>query len=180
MTEHLTVDEVALHLDGRLTPPAQARADQHLAECPDCRAELVALSGVLRRDRGRRRWLKPVATVAALAAAAIVLFIIMPGTPEPTYREPAITTTPAPVGITPRGPTTGVPRLVWTRVPHADRYRLTLFDSTGSVLWESQTTDTSAALPVLHPRSRYFWQVEAETGFHRSIKSDVMEFVLIR
>ncbi|HEY7193219.1 MAG TPA: zf-HC2 domain-containing protein [Gemmatimonadales bacterium] len=179
MTEHLTVDEVALHLEGRLPGADQSRVDRHLTECAECRAELVALSRVLRRNRGRRRWLTPAAALA-VAAAAVLLFIIIPSTPEPSYREPAVSTTPAPVAITPRGPSRGVTRLVWTRVPHADRYRLTVFDSSGTVVSESQTTDTSAAMPVLHSGTRYFWQVEAETGFHRSIKSDVIEFVFLK
>ena len=178
MTAHLSVDDVALHLDGRLSASEQSRVDQHLAECDECRAELVALSGVLRTTRRKTRWYLP---VGAVAAAAVIALLLRPGSEDqPDYREPAVTTTPAPVGIAPRGTTSGVPRLVWTRVPHAERYRLTLFDSTGTVLWESQSTDTSIALPGLRSGVRYFWQVQAETGFKRSIKSDMIEFVLVK
>lgn len=182
MSEHLSADDVALHLDGVLTAADQARIEQHLADCDECRAELIAVSRVLRtRPRPyRRRWLVPVGLAAAAVAA---LVIIGPGLWKqpslPSYREPAVSTTPAPIGIAPRGPSAGPVRLIWTRVPHAERYRLTVFDRTGLVIWESQTTDTSVALPGsvhLHPRVPYFWQVEAQTSWNRWITSDVVEF----
>jgi anti-sigma factor RsiW len=179
MTAHLSVDELALHLDGRLSPAQQARLDQHLAECDDCRTELVELSRVLRTAPRRKRWYVPVGAVAA--AAAVVALLVWPGSQEqPNHREPAVTMAPAPVGIAPRGPTTGTPRLVWTSVPHAARYRLTVFDSTGAVIWESQTKDTSVEVvaSTLRRRVRYFWQVAAETGFDRWIRSDMVEFVI--
>jgi len=180
MTDHLSAEDLASHLDGVLPPGERTRVDQHLAECHECRAELIAASRVLRTKPGRRRWFIP--TTIAAAAAAAVLVLWRSGTDDtfpPQYREPAVSTTPAPIGLAPRGVTAAPVRLIWTRVPHAERYRLTVFDSTGAVLWESQTTDTSIAVPrsvQLRPRAPYFWQVEAQTSWNRSIKSDVVEF----
>ena len=68
---------------------------------------------------------------------------------------------------------------MWTSVPHAERYRLTLFDATGKVVWESQASDTVATLPTtieLTPSASYFWRVEAQTGWNRWVKSDLVEF----
>ena len=176
MTEHLSVDHVANQLDGVLSGSALARIEQHLAACDQCRAELIAVSRVLRNQPRGRRWVLPI----GLAAAAVVaLLFIKPSLRAPNYREPAVSTTPAPVGLAPRGPTAAPLRLIGTRVPHAQRYRMTVFDSSGSVIWESQTTDTSIALPrTVNLRSRvpYFWQVEAQTSWNRWIKSDVVEF----
>ncbi|HTI06010.1 MAG TPA: zf-HC2 domain-containing protein [Gemmatimonadales bacterium] len=178
MTDHLSAADVAAHLDGVLPPTELARVDQHLAECDECRAELIALAQLLRTQPRRRRWVIP----ASLAAAAVVaLVIIGPRLSQepPSYREPAVSTTPAPIAVAPRGPSAIPIRLIWTRVPHAERYRLTVFDSTGLAIWESQTTDTAIALPGtvrLRPRVAYFWQVEAQTAWNRWIRSDLVEF----
>jgi len=182
MTDHLSADDVAVYLEGQLSDAQRSRTERHFAECDECRAELVELSRLFRTRPRKRRWYLP---VGVAAAAAVALWMLYPSIPPPTnFREPAVTTTLAPVVIAPRGRTAQAPTLVWTRVPHAERYRVTLFDSSGTVLWESQSppapADTSVVLPVhLRPGARYFWQVEAETGFHRSVKSDVVEFTLI-
>lgn len=180
MTDHLSVEDVASHLDGVLPPTELTRVDQHLANCEECRAELIALSRLLRTRPHRRRWLVPVGlTAAAVAALVIIGPRLSEPPPVPTYREPAVSVTPAPIPIAPRGATAAPIRLIWTRVAHAERYRLTVFDSTGSVIWESQTTDTSVALPGttrLQPRVAYFWEVEAQTSWNRWIRSDVVEF----
>jgi putative zinc finger protein len=182
MTEHFGSDDVAAYLDGVLSSAERARVEQHLADCDECRAELIALSRVLRtRPSRRRRYV----LVGAAAAAAVVALLMWPEswqTPaSPNYREPAVSTTPAPIGLAPRGATAAAPRLVWTRVPYAARYRLTLFDTTGTVIWESQSPDTSVALPTtlrLRPGIRYFWQVEAQTSWNRWIRSDAVQFML--
>ena len=179
MTDHLSVEDVASHLD-RVLPPAELiRVEQHLAECAECRAELIAVSRMLRTRPGTRRWYVPVG-LAAAAVAALLLIKPSLAPPDPNYREPAVSTTPAPIGLAPHGPTAATPiRLLWTRVPHAERYRLTVFDSTGSVVWESQTAETSIVMPGsvrLQPRVPYFWQVEAQTSWNRWIKSAMVEF----
>jgi hypothetical protein len=183
MNEHSSSADIAAYLDGVLAPQDRARVEQHVAECDDCRSELIAVSRVLSTIPRRRRWYVPAGIAAAAAAVALLVWPGLPADRQPSFREPAVTTTPAPIGIVPRGRTAGTPQLVWTRVPHAEHYRLTVFDSSGTVLWESPSTDTSIALPRtigLRPGIHYFWQVEAETGFNRSVKSDVIEFVLVK
>jgi len=90
-----------------------------------------------------------------------------------------ITATGAPTVVAPRGAVTGAPLLVWTSVPHADLYRITLFDDAGGSIWESQTRDTSVALPAsitLRSRASYYWRIEAQTGWNRWVASDLIEF----
>jgi hypothetical protein len=69
--------------------------------------------------------------------------------------------------------------LRWTAVPGADRYRVTLFDADGRVLFETQVPDTIAALAdsvSLQAGRPYFWKVEARTGFDRWTGSSLAEF----
>ncbi len=180
---HLETWEVAVYLDDALSPADRSRVERHLVDCDDCRTEIITVARLL-RTQPRRGWYIPIGIAAAAAAA--VLLLVWPGSIEepvgpPNYREPVVTTTVAPIGIAPRGAIATAPWLVWTRVPHADRYRLTLFDATGRVIWESQTRDTSAAFPKtigLQPRASYFWKVEAQTGWNRWVGSDLIEFSL--
>ena len=179
---HLSPADVAAYVDGVLPPSERSRVEGHLADCDACRSELVAVARLLRPQR-RRQWYVPI----GIAAAAALLLFVWPRAAQkapmspPNYREPVVTTTVAPLIVAPRGATTAPRRLVWTSVPHADRYRMTLFDATGAVLWESQTSDTTAAIPAtiaLRPGASYFWQVAAQTGWNRWVTSDLIDFSL--
>jgi hypothetical protein len=179
---HLESGEAAAYVDGALARSARSLIEAHLAECEGCRDEVIEVTRLLRTGSWRHRWQLP--TGVAAAAAAVVLLVVWPRPAHqpmesPEYREPALTTTVAPVVVAPRG-VVGVARaLVWTAVPHADRYRLNLFDDTGRVVWETQSGDTSALLPDsirLQPRASYLWKVEAQTGWNRWVSSDLVEF----
>jgi hypothetical protein len=195
---HLESGEVAAYLDGALAPSDRSRVEAHAAECDMCRTELIEAASLLRARPRVRRWYVPAGAVAA-AAAAVVLLIW--GRPDNApagaagYREPAVTTSVAPAVVAPRGVVSpapvnvpeGAPRgvpsngrlFVWTAVPRADRYRLTLFDGTGAVVWETQTPDTAAQLPDsirIRTRATYLWKVEAQTGWNRWVSSDLVEF----
>ncbi len=180
--KHLESGEVAAYLDRTLAPSERSRVEAHAAECAACRAELVEAASLLRTAPQRRRWYVPAGAVAA--AAAGVLLVVWSGSVKvapgpPSFREPALTTSVAPVVVAPRGVTGAATRLVWTGVPHADRYRLTLFDGTGRVVWETQASGTSVSLPDsirLRPGATYLWKVEAQTGWNRWVASDLVEF----
>ena len=179
---HLAVEDIAAFIDGALSPSVRARVEAHLANCDECRIEVIAVSRLLRERSPRRRLYLP--AVVAAAAAALVLIAIGRQSPVGTvpvrvYREPVITTAIAPAVVAPRGAVTAAPRLVWTSVSRADLYRVTLFDDTGRSIWESQTRDTSAALPTgitLRERSSYYWRIEAQTDWNRWVASDLIEF----
>jgi Putative zinc-finger len=180
---HLESGEVAAYLDRALAPADRARLEAHLVDCADCRSEMVAVARLLKARHQARRWYGPVGIAAA--AAALLLFLwLRPAAPpvgSPEYREPAVTTTISPAVVGPRGVVTVAHEFVWTAVPHADRYRLVLFDDTGRVVWETQTSDTSVLLPdsiELHEAATYLWKVQAQTGWNRWVDSDLVEFSL--
>ncbi len=181
--DHLENGEVAAYLDRALSPSDRSRIEEHLADCDACRAEVIEVARLLRTQPRRRDWYVP---LGVAAAAAAVLLLVWPRPVEepalpPNFREPVVSTTAAPSAIAPRGAIVAASRFVWTGVPHADRYRLTVFDATGRVVWETQTGDTAVGLPEsirLQREASYFWKIEAQTGWNRWVGSDLIEFSL--
>lgn len=183
-------DTIAALAEGTLEEAARAALLPHLAECPRCRravasvARALADPGIAREvaavtGAGRRRFLR-VAIPAAAAAVLLLLFGWPRGLNEhgTEHRAPP-TATAVPVPIAPIGVVAGAGSLQWTAVPGADRYRLTLSEASGRVVYESQVTDTMAVLPesvVLVPGYSYIWLVEARTGFDRWSTSRLVEF----
>ena len=176
---HLEPGDLAAYVDGALSPEDRSRIELHLVDCDACRDELRAVVQLVGGAPRRRTWYLPIGIAAAAAAITLLIVHPMRHHPAPANREPMVTTTVAPVVVVPRG-TGGIPRsLVWTSVPHADRYRLTLFDDTGRAIWDTQATDTSVSLPariVLLPGGSYFWKVEAQTGWNRWVSSALVRF----
>ena len=183
LTAHLTEMEVAAFVDRGLQPDGRARVARHLVGCDACRSEVVAITR-LTRARHRPRWL-PLIPLAA-AAAALLLYL-GPGqrreAAEPPFREPALTVAPAPTPITPRGEIEHIAAITWSTVPHADRYVVTVFDSTGSVVWRARTIDTMLAVPrstatLLSRHVPYYWKVAARVEAGRWVNSDLVSFTL--
>lgn len=179
---HLESATVAAYLDGTLPPQDRARVEAHAAECAECRRELIEVAHVLHGRSRRPRW--RLAIGLASAAAGLLLLLVWPRSGErpggaPGYREPVVTTTVSPAAIAPRGEIPTATALTWTAIPGVDRYRLTLFDETGRVVWETQRSDTSALLPDsvhLQRGARYLWKVEAQTSWDRWVGSELVEF----
>lgn len=181
-------DTIAALAEGTLDDIGRAAALRHLAECPRCRGIVASVAKVLGDPtvgreitalRGGRRRLLRLAIPAA--AAAIVLLIAMPArrADVPPHRAPTITAVSSPVPVSPAGIVADVDLLRWSSVSGADRYRTTLFDDAGTVVYETQTADTVVALPdsvQLAPRRSYLWKVEARTGWGRWSASDLVEF----
>jgi hypothetical protein len=175
---------IADFVEGRLVSDVRARVVDHLLTCARCRALVRATAGIAAtwpapteaRKRGWHRWAVP---LAAAAAALIILVWPRPddGT-APNLREPALTRTVAPTPIHPRTSVARLERLVWSSVPHAERYRARLYDDQGTVLWQVETTDTAVAIPAGQPLppGSYFWRVEAETEWRRWAASDLIAF----
>jgi hypothetical protein len=180
-SEHLESGLVASYLDGGLPPERRARVEAHAAECAACRWELIEVARLLHSRRRRPAWY---AGAAAVAAAAVIAILVWPGSPSQPggagdYRERAGTTTVAPAALAPQGLSLGLTRLEWTSVPRNRGYHVTLYDDRGSVLWETETSDTVAPLPDrirLTPGTTYFWRVEARTGWHRWTSSGLTPF----
>jgi len=179
---HPDATELSAYLDGALAEADRARVEAHLAGCAECRSDVAAVAQLLSTAPRRR-----VAVPVGLAAAAVLALLLVPALDLPSrlgrspLREPAVTTTAAPIAIEPRGAVDSVRALVWSAVPHASRYRLALLDSAGTVVWRLETVDTVAALPEtvrLRAGAPYFWKVDAETGFDRWVGSELSDFTV--
>lgn len=145
---------------------ARAIADPGIAR------EVATIRGIHRRTVYR------IALPLAAAAALLLVFSWPRNREGGGHRgEPPVASTPnpiAPVGVV----ASGSP-LQWTAVAGADRYRVTLSDPSGRLLYETQVTDTVVSLPdsiVLVPGRSYVWLVEARTGFDRWSTSRLVEF----
>ena len=182
-TSHLSEATIARLLDGDLSGAERQAAEAHLAECSACRDELAEVRAILRSAPERRR-LVPRRLVAAAAAAALLFFVWpwaerAPEEPLP-HRDPALTTTLAPRAVHPVGTVADTRSLDWTSVPGARRYRVTLFDANGEVVWQALPSDTFASLPdslILRP-ALYYWQVKAEATPGRWVESELTAFTL--
>jgi len=178
---HLEATEVAAYLDRTLGLAERARAEAHLAECDGCRREVTEVSGLVRvrnRARGPSRLLVPLAVAAALVLVLARRDLMR--SDQPLMREPGLVTAATPVPIAPRGVASSH-RFLWSAVPGADRYRLTLFAHDGAVAWEVQVAETTATLPTttrLVTGALYYWKVEARVGFQRWLASDLTEFAV--
>jgi hypothetical protein len=177
----------------------------HLVACNTCREELAALVTVVgapevRAELDRPEWLSRDAPVmpirrravriagGALAAAAVTLFAVKAvamrerSVEVPTaIRHATIDVAAAPRLIFPMGNVARVDTLVWTAVPHADRYRVTVFDESGATAWEGEAADTFVAVPGnewSRWRGALRWRVRARTSFDRWVDSEFGDFTV--
>ena len=181
---HLDPAIIAAYVERVISGDERARVDAHLAECDECRREVVAVSDLVHRAR-TPAW-RSARVIIPLAAAAGLLLVLSPWRVirdiDPAHREPAVIASQPPTVRAPMGPVVEAPSVIWSEVRGANRYRVTLYDSTGRVLWEAATTDTLVALPdslALRHDARYFWRVHARTGFDRWTESNLVEFRLM-
>jgi hypothetical protein len=178
---HPGADDLAAYLDRKLDDSARAEVEAHVAWCDECRAEVREVSGILRSDGGKprryRAWIGP----AVAAAAAIVLLVAYPRGPSapddtPAHRDVPGALDPAPILTSPVPDAEDLDGRIlrWTRVERADRYRVTVFDTAGTVLWRAVTPDTSVSLPDaagLVAGTSYLWRVDARVGVDRWVES---------
>src|SRR2546428_10426155 len=93
---HLTAMEIAAYVDHGLVAAARARVRSHLAECDECRSEVIAVAR-LARTGSRHRW----KTLVPLTAGAALVLHIAPGqrpsdATAPVFPQPRATTRRAP------------------------------------------------------------------------------------
>jgi hypothetical protein len=166
----------------------------HLASCARCRAALASLARALADPDVARevnlleaapghRWHRFV--LPAAAAAAIFLFLgpldLFWQRPVNLHRAPTLTNGSLPTTVTPQGAVADVAELRWTPVEGADRYRVTVFDAEGRVVYEVEPVTAVAPFPdsvQLTPGRQYLWKVEARVGFDRWVASDMVGFSL--
>jgi hypothetical protein len=183
-SEHLTENQIVAFLSHELEGSARRNVELHLARCAECRDEIVSVTEILRPRRNRHGIPWRVLAPAAAAAAAIMLLVAGPLSrrgPEDViqHRDAQTQVSTVPTPVSPTGLVSDVEHLVWHLVDGADRYRLTLFDAAGVVLWKTATTDTVAALPdsvLLNPGASYLWRLEARVGWDLWDASDLIDF----
>jgi hypothetical protein len=190
-------DDAIAALAGGDYSAAESDAMAHVAACANCRARVAAItrlmddaivkSEISALDAPRRfmppswsrRQFTVTGTLLAAAAAAIVMLgplrssISLDKTP---YRETAITVTSAPRIVSPTELTSIADSLRWTSVSQADLYRVRIWNTEGTVVWSTDTRDTTVTLPhVIQPGASYMWEVSARTGWDRWVSSDFVE-----
>jgi hypothetical protein len=142
-----------------------------------------------RTSRGRRPYLTRIAAAGLAAAAALFIAVrVLPSNgpgaeTSAALRHATIDVAHASVPVAPRGEVRHVDAMVWTSVPHADLYRVSIFNSQGQVVWEAEVSDTTATPPVellQQSSGELRWRVKARTSFDQWIDSDFAEFSLKR
>ena len=188
---HLDDETIAALAEGSLGADASAAALPHLAECDSCRIAVASVARALgdaevaheRRSLGRLR--RPALSRFAIPAAAAAVLLLLVARPWESpddvgsHRSPHVTVGASPTPVSPIGTVSDVETLRWTPVAGADRYRVTVFDASGTVRFESEVVESSLALPDsvgLAPATRYFWKVEARVGADRWTASELVEF----
>lgn len=189
MPDCLDDDTIAALAEGALGAEARSVAMAHVGSCVRCRRAVSSVARSLLdpgvsleiRATARPRF-RLLTVVSGIAAAVLIAFVALPWRTvrdSPTHRAPTITAGASPVLVAPVGVVAQAHELRWTDVEGADRYRVTLFDATGGVLYETQTPDTVVALPgsvSLEQGREYFWKAEARIGWNRWSASDLVGF----
>jgi len=169
---HVNEFEMAAYVDRRLGPADRERVEGHLAECADCRSEMLEVRGFLRQAARPRRLF---VGASLLAAAAALVLIVRPATID-VVRGGDTESTLIAYGPTGEAPLTSL-RFVWGAVPGVASYRLTISGADGAPVWSGSVADTAWALPdsvTLRADLRYLWVADAllddgstrSTGLH--------------
>ena len=187
----LDEETLAAAVDGTVDPVRRSAVTAHLSTCARCRSAVAAVSRImadgavaaeaaaLDRQRPTRRWHLPLSLAAAAALALLLVWPRPVDNGAAIHRDPTITAGSTPVPLSPIGTVADGRRMHWRAVAGADRYRLTLFDAQGHVLFETQLADTALTLPdsvAPVPGRALLWKVEARTGWDRWAVSELVEF----
>jgi anti-sigma factor RsiW len=177
MTTHLSEAVMAAYVDGSLPKAERRQADAHIADCSQCREELVAVSGLVHAPRMRPATWLPLAAAASIAVVAIALTVGRPGGDTAILRgtdETAALRASQPAD----GAALELPaRFAWLRAADALEYRVTVTDAAGGIVAERVTPDTSAIIAVLPPAS-YRWNVTAILGSGSVLSSGMRAFTV--
>ena len=168
ITSHPDTEALAAYLSDGLSPAERQTLEAHLAECRDCRAELVGARRllVLRRAQLRRKVVLPAAAAAAVAAVVLLAPVREGSRSEHRLRDlpvsrPAISVIAPAEGME---VTLAGLRFVWRGYGSASLYRLTVTDVSGHQVWVGETSDTVLTIPGnlnLERDREYLWYVDA-------------------
>lgn len=187
---HLTSEELAAYLDGRLDSAVVARLESHMAQCRDCRGEMVAARATLESAKTISR--RPLAAHvtrrrAWLIAASVLVVASIPvlqrglRSRADAIRERATTRTSSHIEVVaPEGQPVSAESVTftWRRVAQESICRLTVTDPSGTALFTLSTPDTVASSSGrnLQPGRSYLWYVDCLTSDGRSLSSGIRTF----
>jgi hypothetical protein len=183
---HLSVDDIAAMIDGRLPATRRAAVEAHLAECSQCRREFVDASAVVgstpaSSPRWSRRWI-PLVAAAAIVVVAVPLIrgrgtSARRGDERTTSKMMTTISTLAPASDS--RPMSDSLAFTWHAVSGVNTYTLSVTDSAGAPIYRTNTGDTVVG-PIaklrLTPGASYYWNVDALNSDGSSIKSAPVSF----
>ena len=186
---HLSVDQLAAHLERRLRGTEREAVVAHLVECDACRREYIATAEIV--GAARRKWL--VGSGIGLAAAAVLVFAVLPRALPPTETTVArdvpaqrASAPDVPVPIRLGAPADGERitgsnvRLSWHPDGNDALYRITVLTADGAVVWKAETRDTTVTLPTTTPvaaGATYYWIIDALHADGRVARSPASAFI---
>lgn len=179
---HLESRDVAAYVDRALDPAERDSIEAHLADCTECRNEIIQVTRLRRVAGVRRKWW----FVIPAAAAAVLAIVLLPSKEPggPVLRDGPPELGPALILVVPTdsalstlsGPPTS---FTWRSLDSVVSYRVTIADDSGDVVWTATSGDTAVQMPAsirLRLDRRYFWFVDALLPDGRSVASDVRTF----
>ena len=187
---HLSVDELAAHLERRLHGTEREVVVAHLVECAECRREYIEAGEVV--GAARPKWVGVRAGIG-LAAAAAVVFAVMPrpfpptsttSTPDVAMQRNSLREASGSVRVA--APQNGQHlagpevRLSWHPEGNDVLYRVTVQTEAGAAVWKAETHDTSYTLPStanLTSGMTYYWIIDALHADGRYARSSANAFI---
>lgn len=188
MRGHVSPNHIAAYIDRALDDITRRQFEDHLAECTECRAELV---GAHRALRGRPLHRRPMVMGPVIAAAAIVLFMVMPRGPTSSSAPPVLRAGSDTLNGIQRvqavRPAAGASiraddrTFIWQTIAEGANYRMSLTQLDGAPMWSLETMDTSAVVPNsvdLEAGETYLWLVDALLTDGSQAKTEVRSFIV--
>lgn len=177
---HLDPNDLAAYVDGALDDAGRTRVDSHLADCGQCRTELIAVRRMVARAPRHRRWF---ALTMLAAAAAVVLLIVWPrgverGAPGGPVVRDGDTPSAGVMLVAPDSVIVLPLSFAWHPVAKATTYRVNLTTLTGALIWSGATSDTGMRVPdsvSLATGVAYYYYVDALLTDGTSVSSGVRQ-----
>jgi anti-sigma factor RsiW len=183
---HLSAERMAALVERRLPDEERRAAVAHLVDCDECRREYAEVGRLM--EAPRTTW-RRFGAGAAIAAAAVIAFVLIPRPSSDATREeratervalPEIVSPIAVVAPAEGERLLGRPITFGRRADRADAMnRGTVQSSEGKVLWRANTNDTTIAAPEdlkLEEGAVYYWFVDALRADGRAARSVANSF----
>jgi hypothetical protein len=177
--------QIAAYLDRGLSSADRDKVEDHLADCADCRAEVLETQQLVKRVRRPRRTF---IGVTIIAAAAVTLFMVKTpfrasdrGSNAVLVRNGGTELTIVAYG--PTGEVRSPIRFIWAPLKDAMTYHLTVSRTDAVPVWSQSGTDTVVNLPdsvSLRVGQHYYWVADALLSDGSSRSTGLREFGPVR